>query len=57
MKKQTVKPMTEKEAVMANVNQWRRFHRLPPVNGKESPAQFKRNFNSIAQKLEVQRDH
>lgn len=56
MKKEQRKPMTQKEMVLANVNRWRREHKLPPA-GHESPKEFRRNFNSVAQKLEVARDH
>ncbi len=44
--------MTQKESVMANVNQWRKRHSLPPASGGESPKQFKQNFNSVASKLD-----
>ncbi len=52
MKVKQQKPMTEQERVMANVNMWRKHHKLPPVGKGESPQKFKQNFNSVANKLE-----
>ena len=52
MKQQKPKVITFRQMVMNNVNAWRKKQKLPPA-GHESPQEFRKNFNSVAAKLEV----